>query len=213
MTLSKNNQYIAEIKQILAHARQKAYSAVNTAMAEAYWLVGKRIVEEEQNGEDRAAYGAEILQTLSVELKKEFGKGFSVTNLPNFRKFYQIFSDLSIQQTPSANFNSSIQQTMSVKSNSKKEKGQRVSDLSKNQIWRTAFAKLSWSHFERLIRVENEEARNYYLIEAAEQNWGVRTLGRNISTLYYQRLISSQKKEEVKEEMQEKTANFKAGKG
>lgn len=67
---------------------------------------------------------------------------------------------------------------------------------------------MSWSHFERIIRVENLEARNYYIIEAAQQNWGVRTLDRNISTLYFQRLISSQRKEIVQKEMEEKTANF-----
>lgn len=208
MELNKAGSYIAEIKQILVKARQKAYSAVNTAMVEAYWLVGKRIVDEEQNGEDRAAYGKEILKTLSIELNKEFGKGYSVTNLQNFRKFYQIFSSLPIEQTPSAIFKKSKQQTASVKSDSEKEIGQTLSDQSKNLIWRRAFAKLSWSHFERLIRVENEKARNYYLVEAAEQNWGVRTLDRNISSLYYQRLISSQKKELVQQEMEEKTAEF-----
>lgn len=88
MELNNTLAYIQEIKQILVLARQKAYSAVNTAMVEAYWLVGKRIVQEEQNGEDRAAYGKEILKTLSLELNKEFGKGYSVTNLQNLRKFY-----------------------------------------------------------------------------------------------------------------------------
>ncbi len=106
MELNNTLAYIQEIKQILALARQKAYSAVNTAMVEAYWHVGKRIVEEEQNGEDRAAYGKEIVKTLSIELNKEFGKGYSVTNLQNFRKFYQMFSELPIEQTASANFNS-----------------------------------------------------------------------------------------------------------
>ncbi|MDR2731661.1 MAG: DUF1016 N-terminal domain-containing protein, partial [Fibromonadaceae bacterium] len=73
--------YISEIKQILAQARQKAYSAVNTAMVEAYWQIGKRIVEEEQQGKERAAYGEEILKTLSKELTKEFGNGFSTRSL------------------------------------------------------------------------------------------------------------------------------------
>ena len=65
--------YIAEIKQILAEARAKAYSAVNYAMLEAYWLIGKRIIEEELHGKDRAKYGAEIIKKLSSELTKEFG--------------------------------------------------------------------------------------------------------------------------------------------
>jgi F0F1-type ATP synthase membrane subunit b/b' len=76
-----NQTYVLEIKQILNNARKKAYSAVNTAMIEAYWLVGKRIVEEEQNGNKRANYGKEILVNLSKELLADLGKGYSVTNL------------------------------------------------------------------------------------------------------------------------------------
>jgi predicted nuclease of restriction endonuclease-like (RecB) superfamily len=169
-----NMNYIAEIKQILTLARQKAYSAINSTIVEAYWLIGKRIVEEEQSGKNRADYGKEILKTLSVELTDEFGKGFSLTNLKNIRKFYLVFSG--------------------------HEKGQTVSD------------KLSWSHYERLIRVENEQARNYYHKEAAEQNWSVRTLDCNISTQYYHRLLASQMKEPVKKEMQENTEASQANK-
>jgi predicted nuclease of restriction endonuclease-like (RecB) superfamily len=207
MELNKAAGYIQEIKQILAKARQKAYAAVNVAMVEAYWLVGKRIVAEEQNGKDRADYGKEILRTLSAELNAEFGKGYSVTNLKNFRKFYLLFNDIEKGQTLSDFLNKPIQQTLSAKSDTKREIGQTVSGFSKDVIWQAAFAKLSWSHFERLIRVENEDARRYYLIEAAQQNWSVRTLDRNISTLYYHRLISSQKKEIVKQEMLDNTAN------
>jgi predicted nuclease of restriction endonuclease-like (RecB) superfamily len=208
MELNKHTNYITEIKEILAQARQKTYAAVNTAMVEAYWLVGKRIVDEEQQGEDRAAYGKEILKTLSTELNAEFGKGFSLTNLQNFRKFYLTFGFWGIEQTASAIFTNQIEQTVSVKSDAEmeKEKTKSKAEESKNLIWRTAFAKLTWSHFERIIRVENEAARNYYLTEAAKHNWSVRTLDRNISTLYYHRLISSQKKELVENEMNEKSA-------
>lgn len=76
-----NSSYLLEIKQILANARQKAYTAVNSAMVEAYWKIGERIVLEEQNGADRAAYGKEIIKNLSVELTNEFGKGFSKRSL------------------------------------------------------------------------------------------------------------------------------------
>lgn len=80
--------YIAEIRQILLQARQKTYAAVNAAMVEAYWQIGKRIVEEEQNGKERAEYGEAILKNLSIALNAEFGKGFSYANLRNFRQFY-----------------------------------------------------------------------------------------------------------------------------
>lgn len=159
--------YILEIKQILAQARQKTYQAINFAMIDAYWNIGKKIILEKQNGKERASYGSEIIKNLSKELTLDFGKGFSERNLRNFRLFYTTFPEIS--------------------------------------IWQTVSAKLSWSHFQLVLKISNEEARNYYLKEAAENIWSVRTLYRNISTLYYQRLLSSQNKELVENEMIEKT--------
>ncbi len=195
MELNKAGSYVAEIKQILAQARQKAYAAVNTAMVEAYWLVGRRIVEEEQNGKERAEYGKEIIKNLSVELSNEFGKGYSERSLREFRQFYQTFPDL-------------LEIGQSVSGLSEQNKWRTAFAISVNPIWRTVFAKLHWSHYQRVLRVADGQARAYYLIEAAEQNWAISTLDRNISTLYYQRLISSQKKEIVQKEMQENTASF-----
>lgn len=86
--------FICEIKQIVTQARQKAYSAINSAMVEAYWLMGKRIVEEEQQGKERAEYGKQQLKELSIELTKEFGKGFSVKSLYYFRQFYTTFPQI-----------------------------------------------------------------------------------------------------------------------
>lgn len=160
-------QYIQEIKQILAQARQKTYQAINSAMVEAYWNIGKRIVQEEQNGAERATYGEAILKTLSKELSAEFGKGFSERNIRNFRQFYLSFPEI--------------------------------------EIWQTLSAKLHWSHFQLVLKVSNADARNYYLTEAAQNMWSVRTMDRNISTLYYQRLLSSENKETVKNEMVEKS--------
>ena len=168
--IQKENLFISEIKQILSAARQKAYSSVNSAMVEAYWLIGKRIVEEEQQGKERATYGEEILKTLSVELTKEFGKGFGTRNLWDFRKFYLTFPE--------------------------------------TEIVHTLCAQLNWSHIRLIMRVENKDAQKYYLQEAAENHWSVRTLDRNISTLYYHRLLSSHTKEPVVQEMLEKAKEF-----
>lgn len=156
METNKPEAYIAEIKTILAQARQKAYQAVNAAMVEAYWLIGKRIVQEEQQGKERAEYGEALLKNLSIALSAEFGKGFSYANLRNFRQFYLTYPDA--------------------------------------EICYTLCSKLTWSHNRLIMRVENVDARNYYLSESAEQNWSVRVLERNINTFYYQRLLSSQKK-------------------
>ncbi|MEJ7617517.1 MAG: PDDEXK nuclease domain-containing protein [Pyrinomonadaceae bacterium] len=145
----------------------KAYAAVNAAMVEAYWNIGRRIVEEEQKGKERAAYGAFLLKSLSAELSTEFGKGLDERELRRIRQFYLIFP-----------------------------------------IRDTLRPELSWSHYRHLIRVHNEKARLYYLHEAATQNWSTRTLDRNISTLYYDRLLLSHMSEAVTEEMREKTQAF-----
>ncbi len=87
----QNRAFFDEIRTILAQARQQAYRAINVAMVEAYWQIGRRIVEEEQNGEDRAAYGTFLIKELSKQLSTEFGKGFAVANLWNFRQFYLTF--------------------------------------------------------------------------------------------------------------------------
>ena len=167
-----SNNYINEIKKILKNARQKAYTAVNSAMVEAYWKIGRRIVEEEQNGKERAEYGKEILQNLSKELTEEFGKGYSYRTLREIRQFYLMFSDF--------------------------------------EKWRTVSAKLTWSHFQKVLRVSDEKARIFYLTEAAENMWSVRTLDRNISTLYYNRIVASIDKKIVENEMKEKTKKLQA---
>lgn len=89
-----NSDFIQEIKRIVTQARQKAYTAINSAMVEAYWQMGKRIVEQEQQGKDRANYGAQLLKSLSKELTTEFGKGFSVGSLYYYRQFYQTFPEI-----------------------------------------------------------------------------------------------------------------------
>lgn len=89
-----NASFIREIKQIITEARQKAYTAINSAMVEAYWQMGKRIVEEEQQGKERADYGTQLLKVLSSELTKEFGKGFSTGSLYYYRQFYNTFPEI-----------------------------------------------------------------------------------------------------------------------
>ncbi|MCG7656235.1 PDDEXK nuclease domain-containing protein [Wielerella bovis] len=170
--LPQNHHYIDEIKTILQQARQKAYAAVHAEMVWAYWQIGKRIVQEEQHGEQRAQYGQQIIQTLSDELTREFGRGFSKRTLWEIRQFYQEFPDFPNM--------------------------------------RTVFAQLSWSHFQRVLKVQNEQARTYYLREAAENGWSVRTLDRNISTLYYDRLLASQQPEIVQAEMLANTQTLQA---
>ena len=167
-----SNNYINEIKKILKNARQKAYTAVNSAMVEAYWKIGRRIVEEEQSGRERAEYGKEIIKNLSKELTEEFGKGFGERNIRNIRQFYVLFSDY--------------------------------------EKWKSLISKLTWTHIQKVLRVSDEKARIFYLTEAAENMWSVRTLDRNISTLYYNRIVASIDKKTVENEMKEKTKKLQA---
>jgi hypothetical protein len=92
-------QYIQEIKQILQSARQKTYQAISFAMIEAYWKIGEKIVNQEQNGKERANYGEAVLKELSESLTSDFGKGFSYANLRNFRQFYLTYPDEQICYT------------------------------------------------------------------------------------------------------------------
>ena len=169
-SLNKTSFY-NDIRKILQSARSRAYTAVNTAMVEAYWLIGKRIVEEEQNGEPRAKYGKKLLENLSRSLGNDFGKGFSYANLRNFRQFYLTYPD--------------------------------------QEICYTVCSKLSWSHNRLIMRIDSHKARDYYLREAAEQQWSVRQLQRNVNTLYYERLLSTQQ-DQIKEIVQPNTGQIPA---
>ncbi len=181
---------LSDIREIVAQARSRAYSAVNTAMVQAYWLIGRRIVEEEQNGQERAQYGSQIIKILSEKLTVEFGKGFSERSIRDFRKFYLVFQSTEIRHTLCAD---------SCLTN------QRMPLDNDEEILATVFTRLSWSHIRLIMRLSSADTRAYYIKETAENNWSVRTLDRNISTLYYERLLKSPNQEPVQQEMLEKT--------
>ncbi|WP_301194813.1 PDDEXK nuclease domain-containing protein [Duncaniella muris] len=190
-------QFISDIKAIVYTAKQKAYQAADTYQVVSNWLVGRRIVEQEQHGQERAQYGKHIVELASETLTAEFGKGYSIVNIKSFRKFYLTFSDLLIGQTPSAQSENGL--TI---------KGQTVS--AELELAKMLPSNLSWSHYERLMRIKNEDERDWYMREAAEENWGVRTLNRNIGSQYYHRLLQTpeSKRGEVIDEMQRLTADY-----
>ena len=135
---------------------------MNFALVQAYWHIGRIIVEHEQDGQERAAYGKAVLQELSVRLTEEFGKGFTVSNLKYMRQFYLTFT------------------------NSHALRGE-----------------LTWTHYRLLLKVEDDKARQWYMNEAVASAWSSRQLERQISTLYYERLLSSSNKEPVIKEANE----------
>ena len=153
-------QFYEQIKKILFEARNKAYQTANFAMVEAYWNIGKSIVEQ-QGGEEKAEYGVRLIAELSKQMTTDFGKGFTVANLKNMRQFYLTFP--------------------------------------KSYALRS---ELSWTHYRLLMRVENKNARRFYIEEAIKSNWSTRQLERQINSFFYERLLSSQNKEKVSEEIQ-----------
>lgn len=201
----EDNVLVNDLRSIVSKARSKAFAAVNYSLVERNWRIGQRIVEEEQNGASRAEYGKHVIEVASAALTKEFGKGFSETNIINFKKFYLKFKELAIPQTVSEEFKKQKHQTLSDESSLLPQKGQTQPAQSELRL-------LPWSHYERLIRVEDKKAREWYAKEAFEQGWSFRTLNRNINTLYYERLLMSKKKQPVVDEMQDKTKAYQQDK-
>lgn len=202
-------EFVTDLKAIIYTAKAKAYQAANLYNVASNWLVGRRITEQEQHGEVRAQYGKRVIEIASQILIEEFGKGYSIANLKSFRKFYLTFKYLRIGQTVSAQ--SADRPT---------PKGQTPSALSESVIHRTSSdeldlaqilpANLSWSHYERLMRITDENERDWYMREAALEGWSVRTLDRNIGSQYYYRLLQTpeSKKGEVIDEMKKLTADY-----
>jgi len=159
-----NTKFFTQIVGLLQSARSEVVRAVNQTMVLTYFEIGKMIVEEEQNGKDRAEYGKYLLKELSKTLTGEFGKGFSVTNIQQMRQFYLVYSigqtpsdDFkNISQTSSAETENQKQQTLSVKSEN--QKPQTLSTDSKNTFSETLSRKfnLSWSHYLKLMRVNEQ---------------------------------------------------------
>ena len=201
----EDNMLVNDLRSIVSKARSKAFAAVNYSLVERNWRIGQRIVEEEQNGTSRAEYGKHVIEVASAALTKEFGKGFSYTNIANYKRFYLTFSDLQILQTVSEEFKKQKHQTLSDESSLLPQKGQTPPAQFELRF-------LPWSHYERLIRVEDKKAREWYAKEAFEQGWSFRTFNRNINTLYYERLLMSTKKQPVVDEMQDKTKAYQQDK-
>lgn len=201
----EDNMLVNDLRSIVSKARSKAFAAVNYSLVERNWRIGQRIVEEEQNGTSRAEYGKHVIEVASAALTKEFGKGFSYTNIANYKRFYLTFSDLQILQTLSEEFKKQKHQTLSDESSLLPQKGQTPPAQFELRL-------LPWSHYERLIRVEDKKAREWYAKEAFNEGWSYRTLNRNINTLYYERLLMSKKKQPVVNEMQDKTKAYQQDK-
>lgn len=197
-----------EVRSVLEQARASAYRAVNFAMVHAYWQVGRLIVEYEQGGRRRAGYGEALLEDLSRRLTAEFGRGFDPSNLRYMRLFFQRFSnrDAMRRRLSSPDIRDALRHESSGAAS-------RNAARSKSGIHHATRGEspglrreLSWTHYRLLLGVENPAAREWYMNEAATQHWSTRQLERQISVLYYERLLASRKKAPVGQEARDKLA-------
>ena len=158
---------VQDLSGLLEEARRSSARAVNAVMTATYWEVGRRIVEFEQGGEERAEYGGRLLERLSTDLTARFGRGFSRQNLHSMRQFYQVFPPGEIRQTVSGE---SVQQVP------------------------PSFP-LPWSHYVLLLaRSRSSEALAFYHAEALRGGWSVRQLERQLSSRFYERTALSKNK-------------------
>jgi predicted nuclease of restriction endonuclease-like (RecB) superfamily len=186
--------FYKRVSDLLAAARKHAKKQMDSTIVTAYYEAGRMIVEREQQGQKRARYGIKLIKGLSEYLTGQYGRGFSVVNLKNMRKFYLVYEPTIRQtlfgesekgQSLTAQFdkdNSSISVF-----DAASQKGQSV----------TAQFRLDWTHYQVLIRVENEAARRFYEIESANQQWSVRQLQRQVGSSLYERLALSRDKDKV----------------
>ena len=156
----------------------QAYRSADHLLVVRNWLIGWRIVAQEQNGKERAKYGKHVIELASQTLTEEYGRGFGLTSIKNMRSFYLMFSKLQIGQAILDQFNLTDEPI-------------RQAPLDESTI--PFYPNLSWLHYERLLRVKDADARLWYLKESARVQWDYRTLQRNISSQYYYRLLQPPK--------------------
>jgi predicted nuclease of restriction endonuclease-like (RecB) superfamily len=202
----QNKVLFQQVVALVKSAQQQVIRTINSTMVYTYFEIGRMIVEEEQNGKERAAYGKQVLKELSKELTKEFGKGFSVDSLERMRNFYLIYSNsetlsriLDIQKSATLLRNSDNEKTQTL--SAKLEKGISQSVIGEFETQKTqtlfSFFKLTWSHYSFLIRIDEEQERSFYEIESIKNNWSVRELKRQYDSALYTRLALSRDKEGI----------------
>lgn len=197
--------FVNELIDIVETARDMSFRAANLMQVASNWLVGWRIVEQEQHGQRRAAYGKHIIEIASKAMTEKFGQGYSETTLRSYRKFYLEFPMLQIQQALPAEFNSKIEEIQRpLLAEFHLERNDSIAEAL------PLFPQLSWMHYERLMRVADKEARRWYMEESAREQWDYRTLRRNIDSQYYHRLLQTPKKnrEDVAVEMRRVTESY-----
>ena len=191
------DKILTDLVDLLEESRRAAARSVNAVMTATYWLVGRRIVVEEQQGSARAAYGKELLGRLSKDLSKRFGRGFGKRNLFQMRAFYlayqEIVQTLSALSRPDAAPGEKVQ-TASAKSRGRQKAQTASAESDLDLLSITAHFPLPWSAYVKLLSVKSPEAREFYEAEALRGGWTVRQLDRQISSQFYERTLLSKNK-------------------
>ena len=163
-----------DVSNIIDEARKTVARSVNATITAANWMVGRRIIEFEQSGEERAEYGTALIRRLAEDLTRDFGSGFSRQNLQNMRQFYLLYPPGQIRQTLSG-----ISEAIS-------------SEVDYDEL--IAAFPLPWSSYVRLLSVKTDSERKFYEAEALRGGWSVRQLGRQINSQFYERTALSRNK-------------------
>jgi len=166
------------VSELLEQARHAAARSVNQILTATYWEIGRRIVDFEQQGARRAEYGVSLLQRLAKDLSARFGRGFGYSNLNLFRQFYLTYHDRG-----------PILQSVT---------GESLISLN-TPVHRSPHQEfvLSWTHYVRLLPLEEQAKRDFYEEEARRAGWSVRQLDRQINSILYERVALSKKKGEL----------------
>lgn len=188
MSRLRTQELVKNIRQLIVASKGELARIVNNTLIETYFHVGRLIVEFEQDGNQRAGYASQTLKKLSLQLTKEFGRGFSVDNLEHMRKFYIAYNSsysINNKKKPAKPAINQKSETLSRK-------------LKKSPAPQSLF-RLNWSHYVFLLRIDNVQERKFYEIESANENWSLRELKRNYESSLYERLTLSRNKSKVRE--------------
>ncbi len=188
-SLERQIELLARIRHIWESARTQAVRSVNTAHVCANWLIGKQIVEAEQGGAKRAAYGRGLLESLSKQLSADYGDGFSLSALKYMRLFFLGYPELLVNRHAVGDLSDSA---LAIRHAVRDE-----SDASTAWQPGALHLALSWTHYRTLIKVERREVRDFYEIEAIRSGWSARQLERQINSFLFERLLKSRDKKGV----------------
>lgn len=192
---TKDNNLFQDACSIIEQAQETAYHAINETLIKRNWLLGMRINIEVLHAQ-RAEYGEQIISTLSKSLKQKYGEGFTKTNIYNYIGFYKAWPDFfhAVSGESGEILEENILHALSGKT-----------ENIVNILCSQAPIRLSWTHYRIILQENKQEARDWYVQEAAREMWGTRTLQRNVSSQYYHRLLKSQNKDAVRGEMKQLT--------